>query len=132
MGQTDDSSIMVIGNNAHFCYLMRRYIRKSKYQILFSTLGDEALILAQREKPDAIILEAIGSETLSWRILHALKGNPETQAIPVVLCSWHDETKHGIQEGANVCLCMPILFDDFQAALTQIGVIKPHAKEISP
>lgn len=117
MGQTDDSCIMVIGNNAHFCYLMRRYIRKSKFQILFSTLGDEALILAQREKPDAIVLEAIGSESLSWQLLRALKRHPETQTIPVVLCSWHDETKHGNQEGASVCLRMPILYADFEAAL---------------
>ena len=132
MGQTHDSSIMVIGNNAHFCYLMRRYIRKSKYQILFSTLGDDALTLARREKPDAIILEAIGSAALSWQMLRALKGYPETQSIPVVLCSWHDETMHGMQEGANACLRMPILFDDFLGALTHIGVMKPHTKDISP
>lgn len=132
MGQTHDSSIMVIGNNAHFCYLMRRYIRKSKYQSIFSTLGEDALILARREKPEAIILEAIGSETLSRQILHALKGNPETQSIPVVLCFWNDEAIHGLQDGANACLRLPILFDDFLGVLTQIGVIKPHPKEISP
>lgn len=132
MGQAYDSSIMVIGNNAHFCYLMRRYIRKSKYQSLFSTLGEDALALARREKPEAIILESIGSDTLSQQILHGLKGNPETQQIPVVLCSWHEATTHSMQDGANACLRLPILFDDFLGVLTQLGVIKPHAKEISP
>ena len=132
MGQTGDSSIMVIGNDAHFCYLMRRYIRKSMYQILFSTLGEDAFILAKREKPEAIVLEVDHPGTTSWQILHALKGNAETKSIPVVLCSWHDETKHGLQDGADACLRMPILYDDFLAALTQIGVIKPRAKEISP
>jgi CheY-like chemotaxis protein len=117
MGQADDSSIMVIGNNAHFCYLMRRYIRKSMFQPIFSTLGDEALALAQREKPRAIVLEVDHPGTTSWQILRALKGHPETHNIPVVLCSWQDDARQGLQEGASACLCMPILYEDFGAAL---------------
>jgi len=129
MGQTGDSSILVIGNNAHFCYLMQRYIRKSMFRHLFSTLGDEALALAQREKPKAIVLEVERPGTSSWQILRALKGHPDTQSIPVVLCSWHDESKQGLEAGANACLRLPILYEDFLAALTHTGVIDPHAKE---
>jgi CheY-like chemotaxis protein len=117
MGQAELSSILVIGDNAHFCYLMRRYIRKSMFTSLFSTIGEEALALAQREKPAAIVLEVDHLGTSSWQILHRLKGYPDTCNIPVVLCSWQEDAQYGLQEGASACLRMPILYEDFKAAL---------------
>jgi len=117
MGQAEISSILVIGNNAHFCYLMRRYIRKSMFQPLFSTVGEEALAVAQREKPAAIVLEVDHLGSSSWQILHLLKGVPDTRNIPVVLCSWQEDAQYGLQEGASACLLMPILYEDFRAAL---------------
>lgn len=129
MGQTGNSSIMVIGNNAHFCYLMQRYIRKSLFQPIFSTLGDEALDLAQKERPAVIVLEVDHLGTISRQILRALKTKPDTKQIPVVLCSWQDDQKHGLQEGASAFLQMPILYEDFQMALSNTGVSVYHAKE---
>ena len=120
MGQAEISSILVIGNNAHFCYLMRRYIRKSMFQPLFSSLGEEALALAQREKPSAIVLEVDHRGTSSRRILHLLKGLPDTRDIPVVLCAWQEDAHYGLQEGADTCLHMPILYEDFKAALSKL------------
>jgi CheY-like chemotaxis protein len=117
MGQAEISSILVIGNNAHFCYLMRRYIRKSMFQPLFSTIGEEALSLAQREKPAVIVLEVDHLGTTSWQILHLLKRSPDTRDIPVVLCSWQEDARYALQEGASVCLRMPILYEDFKTAL---------------
>ena len=117
MGQAEISTILVIGNNAHFCYLMRRYIRKSMFQPLFSTVGEEALAVAQREKPAAIVLEFDHLGTSSGQILRLLKGHPDTQDIPVVLCSWQEDAQYGLQEGAIACLLMPILYEDFRAAL---------------
>ncbi len=117
MGQAEISTILVIGNNAHFCYLMRRYIRKSMFQPLFSTVGEEALAVAQREKPAAIVLEVDHLGTSSRQILHLLKGVPDTRDIPVVLCSWQEDAQSGLQEGASACLRMPILYEDFKAAL---------------
>jgi two-component system cell cycle response regulator len=120
MGQAEISSILVIGNNAHFCYLMRRYIRKSMFQPLFSSLGEEALALAQREKPSAIVLEVDHRGTSSRKILNLLRGFPDTRDIPVVLCSWQEDTHYGLQESASTCLRMPILYEDFKAALEKL------------
>jgi CheY-like chemotaxis protein len=110
----------VIGNNAHFCYLMRRYIRKSMFKPLFSSLGEEALALTQREKPSAIVLEVDHRGTSSWKILHLLKGCPDTRDIPVVLCSWQEDARFNLQEGGSTCLRMPILYEDFKAALAKL------------
>jgi CheY-like chemotaxis protein len=116
------SSIMVIGSDAHFCYLMRRYVIESMHKIVFAYLGDDALALAQKETPAAIILEVDQPDTRGWELLKSLKSNKTTKQIPVVLCSWKEEDQRGIEEGADAYLHKPILFSDFKKVLALIGM----------
>lgn len=122
MNLVDAPSIMVIGADSHFCYLMRRYVKKSAHNIIFAYVGDDVLALARREKPIAIILEVDQPDTWGWSVFQALKKTDETAEIPMVLCSWQDEAQRGIDAGAEACLRKPILYEDFLSALIQIGI----------
>jgi len=113
---------MVIGNDAHFCYLMQSYIRENSRQALITSLMDDVLTLARREQPAAIIMEIDHSSNVGWHLLRELKSDMATSCIPVVLCSWLDEQKRGSEEGAATYLRMPILYKDFITALTDIGL----------
>jgi CheY-like chemotaxis protein len=122
MNRSDTPMIMVIGDDSHFCYLMRRYVWESAHQLIFANLHENALALARQAKPDAIVLEVGSPGTLGWDVLHALQADEVTGHIPVLVCSWQEEQKPGTEAGAKVHLRMPILFDDFQAALDTIGL----------
>jgi two-component system, chemotaxis family, response regulator PixH len=122
MNQATPGSIMVIGNDAHFCYLIQSYIRESSRQALISSLLDDALTLARSEQPAAIVMEIDHPGNLGWYLLRQLKAETLTNCIPVVLCSWLDEQKRGREEGAAACLRMPILYKDFVGVLTEIGL----------
>lgn len=113
---------MVIGTDSHFCYLMRRYVLESSHNIVFAYLGDDAVDLAQKEAPAAIILEVDQPETRGWDLLRILKSHPVTQNIPIVLCSWQDEDQRGMEEGAEACLRKPILYPEFKAVLSLLGI----------
>jgi DNA-binding response OmpR family regulator len=113
---------MVIGTDMHFCYLMGRYVRASDHPILIANLEEEALDLAQREKPALIVLEAGQPGTQSLHMLKSLKSNSATCQIPIVFCSWHDEDLSGRETGADVCLHMPVLYSDFLAVLGSLGI----------
>lgn len=102
---------------------MRRYVKKSANKILFAYVGEDALALAKREQPSAVILEVDQPNTGGWAVLRALKECPLTSSIPVILCSWLDEEKRGLEAGANIYLRKPILYEDFVEALCDIGVI---------
>ena len=115
-------SIMVIGNDAHFCYLMQSYIRESSRQALIASLLDDAPNLARREQPVAIIMEIDHTGNQGWYILRQLKSELTTRCIPVILCSWLDEHKRGIEEGAAAYLRLPILYKDFVNVLAEIGL----------
>ena len=117
---------MIIGRDSHFSYLMQRFVRTSAHQAIPANPGDDALALAKREKPIAIVLEVDAPETTGWRVLRTLKSDPEAGKIPVMVCSWQDESARGLAERADVCLRMPILYTDFEAALATILANEKH------
>jgi|YNPBryantNP2012_1023418.scaffolds.fasta_scaffold00082_26 CheY-like chemotaxis protein len=123
MRRTASASIMVIGADSHFSYLMRRYVRTSAHQIVFANPGEDALTLVQQAKPVAIVLGANVPPVLCRHLLFALKANQATRQIPVILCSWQEEDPADRIEGADLHLRMPILYEDFEAALAQVGVL---------
>ncbi len=120
MDQTTNNRIMIVGGDSHFLYLMQRFVRTSAHQIILANLGDDVLALARCEKPAAIVLEVDLPETVGWRTLRALKADLEVRRIPVMACSWQDEAARGLVDGADVYLRMPILYTDFEVALTTI------------
>jgi DNA-binding response OmpR family regulator len=115
-------SIMVIGTDLHFCYLLQRYVRESDHPLLYTTPDDKALSLAQHEKPALIVIEAGNPETRSLEMLKLLKGNRNTCQIPIAFCSWRDNELSSNETGADICLRMPVLYSDFLAALDSLGI----------
>jgi DNA-binding response OmpR family regulator len=118
MDQTANNRIMVVGGDTHFTYLMQRYVRTSAHQIIFANLGEDVLARARCDKPTAIVLEVDPPETIGWHTLQILKADQEVGKIPVIVCSWLDEEAHCRDLGADFYLHMPILYADFEAALT--------------
>ena len=54
------------------------------WEVLQAASGQEGLLLAQRERPDAILLDAMMPEMDGITVLQELLANPELQVIPVV------------------------------------------------
>lgn len=122
MNKALPAKIMVIGDDSHFCYLMRRYVRESSHPMVFAYAHDNYIEMAQQTHPAAIVLEASLPGSASWQALKALKASPEVSCIPIILCSWEDERAHGGENGVDVYLRMPILFNDFMNALARVGI----------
>lgn len=120
MDQTTNKRIMIVGGDPHFLYLMQRFVRTSAHQMIPVNLGDDVLSLVRGEKPLAIILEVDLPDTTGWHTLRTLKSDPDAGRIPVIACSWLDESVRGLGEGASVYLRMPIVYSDFEAALATI------------
>ena len=116
------ASILIIGEDSHFGYLMRSYVRRSAHKSLYSFPEKGVLEIIQKERPVAIILDVDLHAMGGWNLLRTIKSNVDTCQIPVVICSWSDEKERGMLEGASMCLRMPILYGDFLEALNTIGL----------
>ncbi len=112
--------IMIVGKDSHFSYLLQRFVRTSAHQVIPVNLSDDVLSLARGERPSAIVLEVDSLETVGWQTLRTLKSDPEAGKIPVIVCSWLDESARGLAEGADVYFRMPILYKEFGATLTAL------------
>lgn len=117
------TSILVIGSDLHFCYLMQRYVRESNHPLLFASPDDKALELAQREKPSLIVLEDGLPEQKGDQLMRVIKSDAATACIPIALCSWHNDETRDPGDGADVYLRMPILYGDFLALLSRFGIL---------
>jgi CheY-like chemotaxis protein len=124
MNKIHPGSILIVGEDPHFCYLLRSYVRRFTCQTLFSTPGDNVLQIAKREPLAAIVLDMDMPANEGWILLRALKTNPETRNIPILICAWQDIQERSAQEGASILLRMPVLYADFSKALNQVGVFE--------
>ena len=120
MDKISKKRIMIAGRDSYFSYLLQRFVRTSAYRAIPVNLGDDVLSLAREEKPVAIVLEVDGPEVTGWHTLRALKSDPDAGRIPVIVCSWLDESARGLAEGADMYLRMPFLYEEFGAALTTL------------
>lgn len=120
MDEIANKRIMIVGMDSHFSYLLQRFVRKSAHRVIPVNLGDDVVSLAKDENPVAIVLELDMPETVGWQTLRTLKSDPEAGRIPVIVCSWQDESARGLAEGADVYLRMPFLYEEFGTALAAI------------
>lgn len=78
------------------------------FEVVLAETGDEALDLAVQLKPSAIALDVILPRRDGWEVLEALRGDPRTQDIPVLIISVVDQTDFGRKLGADEYLLKPL------------------------
>ena len=68
-------------------------ILKDDYRIYIATGGVKALEIAQREKPDLILMDINMPEINGYEVCRRLKADPETQSIPIMFLTASSEEK---------------------------------------
>jgi CheY-like chemotaxis protein len=78
--------------------------------------------MAQRLSPKltAITLDVVMPNSDGWQVLRALKQNPITKNLPVILCSIVEGVEQGLSLGAAECLRKPVTRDELLAALRKV------------
>jgi len=120
--KTSAPIVMVVEDDSQSLYLMERYARTSGYQLVNAWQGGEALTLARQARPAVILLDIVLSGIMGWEVLQALRADPITCHIPVIICSALDEAENAQEAGANGYLRKPVYYQDFLAALRDVGV----------
>lgn len=116
-------TVLIIEDDPDSIYLMQRYLRSTGCRVVSTSMGEEAVALAQQEKPTAIVLDiALLGRMDGWEVLRALRSNISTSDIPVVMCSALEEEAQGREAGADGYLHKPVLYPDFRSALIHVGL----------
>lgn len=104
------SLILVIDDDPTIHDLLSRSLGKEGYQVQSAANGAEGLDLARRLHPRLITLDVMMPSFDGWAVLSALKSDPTTSDIPVVMLTMMDNRSLGLSLGATDYLTKPIDF----------------------
>lgn len=118
--------VLIAEDDLNSLYMMERFTRSSGCRVLATTSGENILALARQEKPDVILLDLMLPGISGWEVLQALRADPVTQPIPVIICTALNVADQVLAANAGY-LHKPIYYQDFVNALRDEGIEPPKA-----
>lgn len=84
---SDRPILLHIDDDRLFRRVLRRLFERSGWTVIEAEHGEEGVRRAQNERPTAILLDIRMPIQDGFQTLRELKHDPETAAIPVIMCS---------------------------------------------
>ena len=116
-------TVVVIEDDRPSTDLLTVYLESAGFEVSSAQDGPSGLEAIRRMKPVAVVLDILLPLVNGWDVLAALKRDPETAAIPVIVVSIVDERAKGLSLGATDYLVKPVSRDHLLAALARARVI---------
>ncbi|MCJ2015565.1 hybrid sensor histidine kinase/response regulator [Methylobacterium sp. J-076] len=126
--------VLVIDDEANQRELMTRFLERQRFAVRTAGDGRTGLELAKSLRPRAILLDVMMPEMDGWSVLAALKADPETAGIPVVMVSFVADAALSASLGAVEAVPKPVdwtrlrtILDQFRAADGDVLVVDDDA-----
>jgi PAS domain S-box-containing protein len=104
----DAPLVLVVDDDPAVVDLVSRSLVREGYRVRAAANGRDALALARELQPRLITLDVMMPSMDGWSVLTALKADPGTRAIPVVMISIVDDKQLGFALGAADYLTKPV------------------------
>ncbi|BAY20646.1 multi-sensor hybrid histidine kinase [Calothrix sp. NIES-2100] len=111
---------LVVEDSSAAASQIKHYLAEMGATSVIHPVGEGALQLALRVKPDVIVLDIYLPDCSGWEVLVKLKEHPQTKHIPVIVISVVDQRSHSLQLGAAEHILKPLTRQKFYQALSQI------------
>src|SRR5665213_2124735 len=105
-------------------HVLNDLLTKSGYEVVASDNGEDAILKARLLKPDLILMDVVMPGLNGFQATRAISRDPETRAIPVILCtSKSQETDKiwGMRQGARDYVIKPINREELLAKIQALG-----------
>ncbi|MFH1593646.1 MAG: response regulator [Candidatus Omnitrophota bacterium] len=90
--------ILLVDDNKGFVEILKMRLEASKYSVVITSDAKEVLPLAEKGKPDIIILDIVMPDMNGYEVCEALKHGKTTSHIPIILLSGKDLEPKGIDQ----------------------------------
>lgn len=84
------TTILLVEDSLTETQVLTRYLSQAGMKVVSVSNGEEAQLKLQSQTPDLVILDVILPGQSGFEICRELKTNPNTQKIPVLICSTKD------------------------------------------
>jgi len=118
--------VLVVDDDQTARDLLQRGLEKEEgFEVLLASSGEEGIRMAREMKPDVITLDVLMPGMDGWAVMKALKSDPLTAAIPVVMVSMVDDKDIGYALGASDYLLKPFDRDKLSEVLRRYKCAEP-------
>lgn len=100
--------ILIVDDEPNIRQLLRLELTEAGYDVIDASSGDAALVKTRLARPDLIILDVLMPGVSGFGVVGALRADPDTAHIPIVILSVAEEAKRALELGATACLTKPV------------------------
>jgi two-component system phosphate regulon response regulator PhoB len=132
--------VLIIDDEPLMHLLYKQHIEKAGYELLAAKDSEEGLARAIAEQPAVLIIDILLTDRDGFATLRALKSNPATQQIPVIIFTGatadahHATRKEAANSGAAAFVTKPVGPADLVNEIKRLAPIRadpPQAKSRS-
>lgn len=126
-----EKSLLIVEDDSGFAKILIRLSRERGFKCIATDTGEQALLLAEKYKPDAIILDIMLPGMNGYKVLEVLKQDAHTRHIPVHIMSATEGNTEALQKGAIGFLSKPAESEALDLAFKKIeGFVKKNIKDL--
>ncbi len=109
--------VLVVDDDPSQRDLLSRFLERQGFAVQTASDGKTGLLLAQKLKPHAILLDVLMPQMDGWSVLSTLKADPELAPIPVVLVTFVNDPALSDSLGAADLIPKPVEWDRLSRAM---------------
>ena len=121
---TESASILVVDDDPEIVTMLSTRLTKRGYRVTTASDGHRAIELAKKDRPDLMLLDVMMPGKSGWEVARALKQDPATQGIKIVMVTAIGEQVNEITSplyGADAHIDKPFEFDRLEKVI--IGLV---------
>jgi len=121
MSKEQGASILVVDDDPEIVAMLTTRLGHRGYRITTASDGHRALELAKRERPDIVLLDVMMPGKSGWEVARALKQDPVTQSIKIVMCTAIGEQVNELTSplyGADAHIDKPFEFERLEKIIS--------------
>ena len=115
--------LLYVEDNDDNVYMLKMRLELLDFEVLAAEDGEKGCEMAVTERPDIILMDLEMPVIDGWEATRRLKGNPQTQDIPIIALTAHalaGEREKAIAAGCDEFDTKPIEFDRLVATVRRL------------
>jgi DNA-binding response OmpR family regulator len=110
-----DDKVLVVEDNPNLLETLKYNLRKESYDVITATDGEQAIVVARREKPDFVVLDIMLPKMSGFEVCRILR---KEMTVPILMLTGKaDETDKivGLEIGADDYMTKPFSMRELMA-----------------
>ncbi|GAI80757.1 unnamed protein product, partial [marine sediment metagenome] len=115
-------TILLIEDERTIQELIKTILEKEGYKIIPAYSGKEGIEIAEKEKPNLILLDIFLPDINGIEVCSAIKSNSKTSAIPIIMCTAVQrigDMDKAIEKGAADYIMKPLNIEKLKTKVSQ-------------